>query len=227
MAVKKSDKNKTRQDFGGGAVRANLNIPRLILTIVYAAGVAVSGWMLQGMENLTVRNVSMLFFVIFLVLLIRSIKKLLSEQLQDAIDEWFENVMRWVFRPAALLISKIAKWLGIGRWRGWCADEKTSLWKERSTGNRRQKKLKNDQKWADQTDNRRRVRYLFVEYMIKRIRGGYLYRRQMTPDEMAEELPLEEDEKLLFETYDLARYSKDADIPDEVVTVLTRVAARK
>ena len=225
--MKKRDKNKARQDFGGGAVRAHLNVPRLILTIVYAACVAVSGWLLQSLENMTVRNVAMLCFVVFLVLFIRSIKKLLSEQLQDAIDEWFENVMRWVFRPLALLMGKIAKWLGIGRWRGWCEDEKTSLWKERTTGPRRQKKLKNDQKWADQTDNRRRVRYLFVEYMIKRIRGGYLYRRQMTPDEMAEELPLEEDEKLLFETYDLARYADDVDIPDEVVTRLARVAARK
>jgi len=225
--VKKHDKSKARPDFGGSEVRANLNIPRLILTIVYAVCLAVSGWLLQGMENMTVRNVAMLLFVVFLVLLVRSIKKLLSEKLQDAIDKWFENVMRWVFKPAALLLGKIAKWLGIGRWRGWCEDEKTSLWKERGAGGKRRKKLKNDQKWADQTDNRRRVRYLFVEYMIKRIRGGYMYRRQMTPDEMAEELPLEEDEKLLFETYDLARYAKDAEIPDEVVTVLTRVAARK
>jgi hypothetical protein len=227
LVVKKPEKNKARPDFGGSEVRANLNVRRLLLTILYAAGVGLTGWLLQGMENMTVRNVAMLFFVIFIVLLVRSIKKLLSEQLQDAIDEWFENVMRWVFKPAALLIGKIAKWLGIGRWRGWCEDEKTSLWKERNGGGRRHKKLKNDQKWADQTDNRRRVRYLFVEYMIKRIRAGYMYRRQMTPDEMAEELPLEEDEKLLFETYDLARYGKDADIPDEVVTVLTRVAARK
>ena len=225
--MKKHDKSKARPDFGGGEVRANLNVPRLILTIVYAVCLAVSGWLLQGMENMTVRNVAMLLFVVFLVLLVRSIKKLLSEKLQDAIDEWFENVMRWVFKPVALLLGKIAKWLGIGRWRGWCEDEKTSLWKERGAGGKRRKKLKNDQKWADQTDNRRRVRYLFVEYMIKRIRGGYMYRRQMTPDEMAEELPLEEDEKLLFETYDLARYAKDAEIPDEVVTLLTRVAARK
>lgn len=143
--MKKRDQNKPRQDFGGGAVRANLNVARLILTVVYAACVGVSGWLLQGQENMTVRNVSMLFFVIFLVLLIRSVKKLLSEQLQDAIDEWFENVMRWVFKPAALLIGKITKWLGIGRWRGWCEDEKTSLWKERGTGGRRRKKLKNDQ----------------------------------------------------------------------------------
>lgn len=225
--MKKRDEKKPRHDFGGSEVRAHLDIPRLILTAVYAAFVGVSGWLVQGQENMTVRNVAMLFFVISIVLLIRSIKKLLSEQLQDAIDEWFENVMRWVFKPVALLLGKIAKWLGIGRWRGWCEDEKTSLWKERGTGGRRHKKLKNDQKWADQTDNRRRVRYLFVEYMIKRIRAGYMYRRQMTPDEMAEELPLEEDEKLLFETYDLARYAQDADIPDEVVTVLTRVAARK
>jgi hypothetical protein len=227
LVVKKPDKNKARPDFGGSEIRANLNVTRLILTIAYAVGVGVSGWLVQSLTNMNIRNVAMLFFVVFMVLLIRSIKKLLSEKLQDAIDEWFENVMRWVFKPAALLISKIAKWLGIGRWRGWCEDEKTSLWKERTGGGRRHKRLKNDQKWADQADNRSRVRYLFVEYMIKRIRAGYLYRRQMTPDEMAEELPLEEDEKLLFETYDLARYGKDADISDEVVKVLTRVTARK
>jgi hypothetical protein len=218
---------KKRKDFGQGNVRANLDVRRLILTIVYAIGIGVSGYLLQNMANRMVRNLSMLFFLIFIVLLVRSIKRLLSEQLQDAIDEWFENVMRWVFRPAALLIGKVAKWLGIGRWRGWCEDEKTFLFKQHGAGGRRRKKLKNDQKWADQPDNRHRVRYLFIEYMIKRIRGGFLYRRQMTPDEMARELPLETDEKLLFEVYDLARYSQDAEISDEVIKALTKVAVRR
>jgi hypothetical protein len=218
---------KKRKDFGQGNVRANLDVRRLILTIVYAIGIGVSGYLLQNMANRMVRNLSMLFFLIFIVLLVRSIKRLLSEQLQDAIDEWFENVMRWVFRPAALLIGKVAKWLGIGRWHGWCEDEKTFLFKQHGAGGRRRKKLKNDQKWADQPDNRHRVRYLFIEYMIKRIRGGFLYRRQMTPDEMARELPLETDEKLLFEVYDLARYSQDAEISDEVIKALTKVAVRR
>jgi uncharacterized membrane protein YhdT len=218
---------KKRKDFGQDNVRANLDVRRLILTIVYAIGVGVFGYLIQRVQGQTKRGFTMLFFLICIVLLVRSIKKLLTERLQDAIDEWFENVMRWVFKPAAFLIGKVAKWLGIGRWRGWCEDEKTFLHKERGAGGRRRKRLKNDQKWADQTDNTRRVRYLFVEYMIKRIRGGFLYRRQMTPDEMARELLLEEDEKLLFETYDLARYSQDAEISDEVVKVLSKVTARK
>ena len=209
------------------SVRANLDVLRLVLTVVYAAGVGVFGFLIQRVEGQTKRGFTMLFFLIFLVLCIRSIKKLLTERLQDAIDEWFENAMRWLFRPLAIALTKFAKWLGIGRWRGWCEDEKTFLFKERGQGKGKKKRLKNDQKWADQTDNRRRVRYLFVEYMIKRIRGGFLYRRQMTPDEMARELPLEEDEKLLFETYDLARYSQDAEISDEVVKVLSKVTARK
>ena len=209
------------------SVRENLDLLRLILTVVYAAGTGVFGWLIQRVEGQTKRGFVMLFFLICLILCIRSIKKLMTERLQDAIDEWFENAMRWLFRPLAIVIGKIAKWLGIGRWRGWCEDEKTFFFKQRGEGKAKKKRLKNDQKWADQTDNRRRVRYLFVEYMIKRIRGGFMYRRQMTPDEMARELPLGEDEKLLFETYDLARYAQDADIPDEVVKTLTKVAAKK
>lgn len=217
-------RNKTPRE---GSVRANLDIRRLILTFVYAAGTGGFGFFIQRVQGQTKRGFVMLFFLISLVLMIRSIKKLMTERLQDAIDEWFENTMRWLLRPLMIAITKLAKWLGIGRWRGWCEDEKSFFFKERGQGKGKKKRLKNDQKWADQTDNRRRVRYLFVEYMIKRIRGGFLYRRQMTPDEMARELPLEEDERLLFETYDLARYSQDADIPDEVVKTLTKVAARK
>jgi hypothetical protein len=63
--------------------------------------------------------------------------------------------------------------------------------------------------------------------MIKRIRGGYLFRRQLTPDEIADELILEDEEKLLFDTYNTARYAPDASVPDEVVEVLVKVTAKK
>ena len=217
---------KERKDFGQSEIWENLSVLRLILTVVYGLLLAPCAWLAAVLQDMYPRGFAMLGFIVFLVLFVRSLKKLLTDRLQDASDTWFENVMRWVFRPLALLFGVVAKWLGIGRWRGWCEDEKTFMWKEREKGTRR-KRLKNDQKWADQTDNRRRVRYLFVEYMIKRIRNGFLYRRQMTPDEMADEMLLEDTEKLLFETYNLARYAKDPEIPDEVVKELTRVTAKR
>ncbi len=210
-----------------GSIRGELDVRRLIFTIVYAAGIAVTGWMLTWVEGMTKRGFTMTFFLIFIVLFVRCIKRLLTVELQDAIDEWIENAARWLFRPLAIVFGKVAKWLGIGRWRGWCEDEKTFLWKDRTQGNRRRRRIKNDQKWADQTDNRHRVRYLFIEYMVKRIRTGFLYRRQMTPDEMAEELALEDEEQLLFDTYNIARYSINEEIPDEVVNILTKVTAKR
>ena len=217
---------KNRKDFGQRDVLENLSVKRLILTIVYGILLAPCILLAAMLQNTYTRGFAMVFFIVFVVLFVRSLKKLLTDRLQDAIDTWFENVMRWVFHPLALLFGKVAKWLGIGRWRGWCEDEKTFMWKEREKGGRR-KRLRNDQKWADQTDNRHRVRYLFIEYMIKRIRTGFLYRRQMTPDEMAEEMVLENAEKLLFDTYNLARYAKDAEISDEVVKTLSKVTAKR
>jgi hypothetical protein len=205
----------------------NLTTRRILLALLWAYLALASGWSVQVLDDRRTRGLLLIPLIVFSVLFARAIKRLFTDRVQEAIERALGKALRWIFRPAAVVASKLATWLGIGRWRGWCEDEKTSLWKERTGGGRRHKRLKNDQKWADQADNRSRVRYLFVEYMIKRIRAGYLYRRQMTPDEMAEELPLEEDEKLLFETYDLARYGKDADISDEVVKVLTRVTARK
>ena len=80
-------------------VRENLDVLRLVLTFVYAAGTGVFGWLIQRVEGQTKRGFVMLFFLICLILCIRSIKKLMTERLQDAIDEWFENAMRWLFRP--------------------------------------------------------------------------------------------------------------------------------
>ncbi len=101
------------------------------------------------------------------------------------------------------------------------------MWKERDKGAHRKKRWKNDQKWADQTDNCRRVRYLYTEYMLKRIRSGYRFSRQMTPDEIAEDLALEEEEKVIFSTYDRARYDHHPDIDDNTVGLIMALTKRR
>ena len=58
-----------------------------------------------------------------------------------------------------------------------------------------------------ETDNAARVRFIFIDYMIRRIKKGYFMKRCMTPAEIGAEIALEDDEKALFAVYDKARYA--------------------
>ena len=205
----------------------NVNAGRLILTLVWACAALVDGYFVSTLESRRVRGILFAVLVVLVVLFVRSFKKLMSDRLQEAIEHRLGQLLRLVFRPAALLVGKISTWLGIGRWRGWCEDERTYLGRDRDRAQRRSKKLKNSEKWSELDSNAARVRFLYIEYMIKRIRAGYLFRRQLTPDEIADELPLEDEEKLLFDTYSEVRYAKSASVPDEVVDTLVKVTGKR
>ena len=205
----------------------NVNAKRLILTLLWACAVCVDGYFVSTLSSRRVRGILFALLIVLVVLFVRSFKKLMSDRLQEAIEQRLGQLLRFVFRPATIVIGKISNWLGIGRWRGWCEDERTYLGRDKDRVQRRSKKLKNSGKWSEQQNNAARVRFLYIEYMIKRIRGGYLFRRQLTPDEIADELILEDEEKLLFDTYNTARYAPDASVPDEVVEVLVKVTAKK
>lgn len=206
----------------------NATALRIFMAILWAYLTLACGWGATVLENRRIAGILLIPMLVFAVLFVRALKRLMTERVQEAIERALGKALRWFFRPAAVVAGKIAGWLGIGRFRGWGEDERTFLGRSREESDRhRRRRLKNDQKWADQTDNRARVRFLYIEYMIKRIRGGYLFRRQLTPDEIADELPLEDNEQLLFDTYTEARYARSADIPDETVELLTRVTARK
>lgn len=222
MSMKKQHDFKILRD-----VTANVEPLRLILSLFYLAAMLTCAFLLTKVTGRYPRGFAFLGMIVFLALFLRSVKKLLSDRLQEAIEALLGKVVDIIFFPAAFLIRKIAKFLGIGRWDNWCRDEHKFLWKERKAGTGRKKRLKNDQKWADQVTNRQRVRFLFIEFMIKQIRNGFILGRQYTPDELAAQLALDEDEKLLFTSYDEARYAPDADISDETVKTLTAVTNRR
>lgn len=209
------------------SVWANVNVKCLLLTLVWAFLVLASGWGVSVLQSRRVRGFLLAAMIVFGVLFVRSFKQLMSDRLQEAIETHFGRLLHLILRPAAIVIGKISAWLGIGRWRGWCEDERTYLGRDSDKLGRRNRRLKNDRKWSDQKDNGARVRFLYIEYMIKRIRAGYPYRRQMTPSEIADELPLDDEEKLLFETYNTVRYASDAKVPDETVAVLVKATAKK
>ena len=54
-----------------------------------------------------------------------------------------------------------------------------------------------------------------------------MFRRQLTPEEIADELILEDEEKLLFDTYNSVRYAQNAAVPDEVVNTLVKVTGKR
>ena len=208
-------------------VLENIRPGRLGLTLLYAGGMAVCGWQTVIRTGRYSRGFAFLGTLVLAVLFFRSANRLLSDRLQAALGRLLGKALRVLSYPITLVAGKIAGFLGIGRWRGWGEDERTFLWKQRRTGEERKKRLKNDQKWADQTDNCHRVRYLYTDFMIRSVRNGFLLRRQMTPDEIAQRMPLDEEEKLLFSTYDLARYAGNPEIPDETVEKLRRTIARQ
>jgi len=62
-------------------------------------------------------------------------------------------------------------------------------------------------KWKDLRDNNQRLRFLFIRYMLRRIRKGYRKRRGKTPLEWARDLKVRDDALELFFSYNMARYS--------------------
>ena len=109
-------------------------------------------------------------------------------------------------------------------------DERTFVFDDTEKVKKTKKKLKNELKWAEQTDNAARVRFIFIDYMIRRIKGGYFMKRCMTPAEICADVALEDDEKNLFAVYDKARYAGKAgveEITDAMVGELQMVNRKR
>jgi hypothetical protein len=135
--------------------------------------------------------------------------------------------------PLVKAVNKVLMSIGIdltrrGRLGG--RDERTFVFDDSEKVKKTKKKLKNELKWVEQTDNSARVRFLFIDYMIRQIRGGYFMKRSMTPAEIGREVALEEDEKALFAAYDKARYAGQMgreEITDALVGELQLVNRKK
>ena len=209
------------------SVWGNVRPGRLVLTLFYAGAAAVCGWQTMVQTGRYSRGFAFLGTFLFGILFFRSMHRLLSDKLQEAIGRLLGKTLGVLLYPVTFAVKKIAAFLGIGRWRGWGEDERTFLWGSRRQEEGKKKRLKNEQKWADQPDNSFRIRYLYIDFMIKCIRNGFMFRRQLTPDEIAGEMELDPEEKLLFSTYDQARYAQNPDIPDAVVEKLRRAISRR
>ena len=76
-------------------------------------------------------------------------------------------------------------------------------------GRRRRHSVKSASKWRDMTENSEKIRFLYIKYIVKLIKGGYKFNKVLTPNEVRDELALEpeSEDNTLFDLYNGARYS--------------------
>ena len=135
--------------------------------------------------------------------------------------------------PLAKMVTKLLSSIGIditSRRRINGRDEKSIIHENVETVKKKKKRLKNELKWVEQTSNSARVRFIFIDYMIRHIREGYRLRHAMTATEISRDLAVEPEEKELFRIYQMARYSggrAEEEITAEMVNELKKINQRK
>lgn len=136
-------------------------------------------------------------------------------------------------RPFVKAMTRLLASIGIDisrRKRLGGRDERSIVHFETETVKKKKKKLKNELKWTEQTSNCARVRFIFIDYMIHRIRNGYKMRYAMTTKEIGQEIAMEPEDQELFRVYQMARYSggrAEEEITAEMVNELRKINQRK
>lgn len=158
----------------------------------------------------TIRAITVLLAIFFIVMGCRAFLRMLTASMRKKLGQAAVKFAKKLAAPLIKAVNKLLLSIGIDlsrRNRLGGRDEKTFVFDDTEKVKKTKKKLKNDLKWVDQTDNAARVRFIFIDYMIRRIKKGYFMKRCMTPAEIGSEIALEDDEKALFAVYDKARYA--------------------
>ena len=166
--------------------------------------------------------------VIGLVCLRELYKYVLLDALKKAgkkVSEKIRKAVRFISRKISLLMSKMGfggrKRLAVGK------DEYSFTFDDEG---RKQSRLalSGVSKWKDLTDNNQKLRFLFIRYMMKRIRKGYKKRRGKTPLEWARDLNAQGEHLELFENYNLARYGyTTGSVSDEALERAREICDKK
>ena len=177
------------------------------------------------------RGISVLMVVGGVIFGLWEFVRMLSPALKRKLASKALEIGRRVAKPVLKAVNRVLGLVGIqlGRQRLKGKDEKSFVYVEKPAKGKKSKKLRNEGKWHELPDNASRVRFIFVDYMIRKIKQGYRMKYSQTPDEIGQEIAVEDDEKLLFEVYKTARYAGkaaneviDNDLVDELLKVNIR-----
>ena len=175
-----------------------------------------------------IRGLCVLMVIFGAVFALVQFFRMLSPSLKRKMALKVLEVARRVAKPVVKALDRVLSLVGIsiGKQRLKGKDEKSFVYVEKPTKARKAKKLRNEGKWHELPDNAARVRFIFVDYMIRRIKQGYRMKYHQTPQEIGQEIAIEDDEKMLFEVYQTARYAGasaneviDNDTVDELLKI--------
>lgn len=187
----------------------------LVWLVVLVVAVVASIWVAKTSNSWVKLYVNQLRAVIVVVaavaviLGVRCFLRMLTKSMRRKLGKSVVAALQKLASPFVKLAERLLAGIGIDlrrRNRIGGEDERCIIM-DTDKPKRTKKRLKNELKWAEQTGNVARVRFLFIDYMILRIRQGYILRRTMTPAEISDDIALEEDERELFVAYQKARYA--------------------
>lgn len=174
----------------------------------------ISKW-LDPLTRITwVRYVQQATYIITVVLAVIaffSLKKLIPKSLRRAIFDKFLYAMRKAASGFAKISKKLFSFFGIkfDRYKK-RKDEKSFIFGEDDDDVKRKRhSIKSSSKWRDMQENSERIRFLYIKYIVKIIKGGYKLDASLTPNEVRTDLEIneEQEENELFDLYNGARYS--------------------
>ena len=229
-----------------GEIWHTINKKRLIFGIVgvIVCGVGLWGSAFFAAHNIDpsndflvlhgdkIRGISVLMVVGGAVFAIIEFIRMLSPSLKRKLALKVLEVGKRVAKPVLKAVNRVLGFVGIsiGKQRLKGKDEKSFVYTEKQTKAKKAKKLRNEGKWHELPDNAARVRFIFVDYMIRKIKQGYSMKYHQTPREIGREIAIEDDEKQLFEVYQTARYAGKAAnevIDNELVDSLVKINVKR
>lgn len=222
--------------------KKNFNKKYFVLTLIFAALMALClyGSVIFTPDNAALpelvaqnatlfRGLSVVGAVFSAIFTVKFFIKLMSAEKKRQIAEKLSRLAKRISRAVTMLVSKV---LGIslssGRLRG--KDEKSFVYSSQTKEKRKRARLKNTARWEDTQNNAEKVRFIFTDYMIGKIKGGYFMRHSMTTDEIGVDIGVGEDEEILFQTYKKARYAGELsldEIDDGTVEALREINCKK
>ncbi|MCQ2353743.1 MAG: hypothetical protein MJ102_01415 [Clostridia bacterium] len=199
------------------------SLPRLIFTGIYIYFLVYSALTFTtSVGNYPIQICSFAGAAVCLVLLRRSLKLMFDRETRKKVSAVWEKVKKAAGKIFSGISKRAKKVLGLDRIRSRGIDEKDFIFRERRDRRHSSRRLRNPMRWSELEDNSERVRFIFIDYMLKNIRAGYRLKPSSTPDEISRQLAHEDDEKLLFDSYRAARYSGGREaVYDETVRILS------
>ena len=167
---------------------------------------------------------------ISIILFLFSLRKLLPKTLRESIKMRFNRLVERLRAPLKKLSQQLRKIFGLPeKQRVSGSDEKSFIFDLENTGlYRKFMSMKNQLRWKDLETNAEKIRFLYIKFVIKLIKGGYRYRSVTTVEELKKELALADESEKLCQLYSGARYSGGImNITDEDVETSSKLIKKR